>query len=202
MLYVDCWQKLPSCRSKRRDYSLKHHHHKPSLSSSRSSSRSCAFGICLPFGCWRLDLPCLSASPPASQPPSVCFQRWCSLSGTCGRSSSPGDKQKCGDEQGDGSFRPACHLYQIGKGQHAGSTNWKILSIWSLCVRSKVRAIPLNSCDQPFTISDWRFPSFGLLTHYKLIQFTSQQACSVFLNHRERASQATRDPYKITNRYK
>lgn len=95
MSYVDYWQKLPNCRSKQCDYSLKHYHHKPSLSSSRSSSQSCAFGICPPFGCWRLDLPCLSASPPASQPPSVCFQRWCSPSGTCGRSSSPGDKQKC-----------------------------------------------------------------------------------------------------------
>lgn len=63
----------------------------------------------------------------------------------------------------------------------AGSSNWKILSSWSLCVRSKVRAIYLNNCDQPFTISDWRFPSFGLLAHYKLIQFTSQEPCSVFL---------------------
>lgn len=66
----------------------------PSLSSSQFSSQSCASGIFPPFECWRQDQPCQSAFLLASQPPSACSQRWCSPSGTCDTSSSPGQEGK------------------------------------------------------------------------------------------------------------
>lgn len=63
----------------------------PSPSSSRSSWRSCGAGHAPhAAGDWHSGLrTCYTVSPPASRHPSVCSRRWCSLCGTCGRSSSP-----------------------------------------------------------------------------------------------------------------